>query len=316
MSVRARAGSGQGSPPGGGPRAEGGRERRGRGRGRASLGLWGPGVRRRGQPPGGTVDSRPDPRRGSLAPPAARATARTWGRPPRTFCSRSMQQGAGRSGHSQSPVREGRRQGVRLGPAPGRRVLGATRAESAVHRAVASSSLSDSPAADRVPGLRREGGRAGEGGGAPDLRELGRAGRKGASALQGSGFPFAQPREGQCAWGRRGGKAEGLHLFLSHCSLAGKEMTTGVSRSGAASTFLLCHTCLALPCPGPAGRVHSPLLTPHGPCRVASLSGSLLAPGPLPPSIHCPLCAPLSHSPEGPTEPMRWTDGEDGMEPN
>lgn len=73
MSVRARAGSGQGSPPGGGP---GGGRAAGAGQGRASLGLWGPGVRRRGQPPGGTVDSRPDPRRGSLAPPAARAAHR------------------------------------------------------------------------------------------------------------------------------------------------------------------------------------------------------------------------------------------------
>lgn len=76
---------------------------------------------------------------------------------------------------------------------------------------------------------------------------------------------------------------------------------------------------------------HSCFVTPAGPCPVlgpqsgfrpsfslplafakASPSGSGLAPDPLPhPPVHWPLCSPLSHSPEGSNEPMRWTDYED-----
>ena len=48
--------------------------REGVGQGRASLGLWGPGVRHRGQPPGGILDSRPDPPRGAWPPPRAPGT--------------------------------------------------------------------------------------------------------------------------------------------------------------------------------------------------------------------------------------------------
>lgn len=61
--------------PGAGWLSSGRREGRrvGLGQGRASLGLWGPEVRLCRQPAGGTVDSRPDPRRGSLAPPGAQA---------------------------------------------------------------------------------------------------------------------------------------------------------------------------------------------------------------------------------------------------
>lgn len=87
------------------------------------------------------------------------------------------------------------------------------------------------------------------------------------------------------ACGQRGGKAEGLHLFLSHCSPVGKEMTAGVSRSGAASTFLLCHTCPARPCPalGPRSGFR-PRFSLPSPRPGHGLSGSVLAPGPPPPN--------------------------------
>lgn len=68
-----------------------------------SLGLWGPGVGLCGQPPGGTID--PDLTLGGKPGPTHRETqaltaqARVY-KAPRTFCSRSMQQGDDWSGHS------------------------------------------------------------------------------------------------------------------------------------------------------------------------------------------------------------------------
>lgn len=174
-------------------------------------------------------------------------------------------------------MREGRRQGVRLGLASGRCALGAASAERGSHGAVASSSLGDSPgcwpsAGPGVGGRRSRLGRrawlsAGAGWGwvAP------RAGRaEGCRAVLGSGFPFAQLGKRACPWtGRR--ESGRPHLFLSHCSLAGKEMTVGVSHPGALTPALR-WGCLQAPCLCHASRL-----------------GSVLAPRPTPspPTVHC-----------------------------
>lgn len=103
-------------------------------------------------------------------------------------------------------------------------------------------------------------------------RTSGSSGEQGGRELAPSriaAFHSLSPRRAS-ACGQRGGKAEGLHLFLSHCSL-GKEMTAGVSHFRAASTFLLCHTCRALPCPGAAVGFQAQFLTPLGLCQGFSL---------------------------------------------
>lgn len=148
------------------------------------------------------------------------------------------------SGHSQIPGHEGRRQDVKLDPAPGRCALGAARAERASYWAVASSSLGDSPGCWPRAGPGR-GGRTcqpGRGAGSQQAHWAQRAGRK----APGSGFPFAQPGEASAADRER--ESGGLRLFLSHCSLARKEMTAGVSHPWAAL-----HPCFVTPAlPGAA----------------------------------------------------------------
>lgn len=131
----------------------------------ASLGLWARGCGAAGSQQ--VAPSTPDltlRRAGEAWPhPALGSWLPGWAQPPHTFCSRSIQRGAGRSGHRRGPVREGRRQGVRLCPAPGRCALGAARAEKASQRAVAASSLSGSPRCRPRAGPGKEGGRANEG---------------------------------------------------------------------------------------------------------------------------------------------------------
>lgn len=79
-------------------------------------------------------------------------------------------------------------------------------------------------------------------GAGPGLRG---AGRKVAGLSRTQAFHSLSPGKQVRLWmGRR--ESGGLHLFLCHCSLAGKEMTAGVSRPGAAATSLLHSTCPAL----------------------------------------------------------------------
>lgn len=124
------------------------------------------------------------------------------------------------SGHSQIPGREGRRRGVKLGPAPGRWALGAARAERASHWAVASSSLGDAPGCWPSAGPGRGGRTCQPGRGAgisaglgwgwaaaragPGLREQG--GRRRAPA-------FHSLSLGKPALWTRSGKVEGCTCF-------------------------------------------------------------------------------------------------------
>lgn len=162
-------------------------------------------------PPGGALDSQAAPTRPRRPRPGAA---------PRTFCSRSMQHGARRPGHSQSPVREGRGQRVRLRAAAGRCALGAAKAAGASPRAGASSSLGGDS-----PGCREKGGRPRRGGvRLRDLRGRQLSRQPGPVRLR---LPIRSAPENARVDGRR--PRDGLRLFLSHCSLVPKEMTAGVS---------------------------------------------------------------------------------------
>lgn len=102
------------------------------------------------QPPDGTTDSRP-------APPRALQCPRTLGRRRAHLLQPVHAAGSWRVGSPAGGlcVRvEGRRPGVRLCQAPGRRALGAVRADRAFPRAVASSSLGDSPGRRPTRGSR------------------------------------------------------------------------------------------------------------------------------------------------------------------
>lgn len=81
-------------------------------------------------------------------------------------------------------------------------------------------------------------------------------------------------------------------MFLCHCSLAGKEMTAGVSCLTAATTSLLRTTCPALGLQASFRLRFSP---PFGFCHASPL-GSVLDPRPTPPppTVHC---TPHSHTP-------------------
>lgn len=89
------------------------------------------------------------------------------------------------------------------------------------------------------------------------------------------------------------------HLFLSHCSLAGKEMTAGVSHPGALTPALRC-VCLQ------ARGLSLPPASGLAQCWPLSHS----------PSAYCPLCAPPLIFREGRTQrdlvmPLWWTNWED-----
>ena len=108
-------------------------------------------------------------------------------------------------------------------------------------------------AAGRVQGLEGEGERASRGCRTPQsLRAGARTALSGSAYLRGAGLRLSHllgPRGKRAACGpRRDGKADGLHLFLSHWSLVGKEMTAGVSRSQGSlhipsSSHLPCPAC-------------------------------------------------------------------------
>lgn len=103
----------------------------------------------------------------------------------------------------------------------------------------------------------------------------------------------------------KAGKAEGLHLFLSHCSLAGKEMTAGVTRSGAAShsgsvTPALPWGCSPVSSPG--SHSSRPRPWPLSLALCWRLSFSLLNPLSIVPPVSQ---IPGRFNTEGPTEPIR-----------
>ena len=85
----------------------------GLGKGRVSLGLGAPGCGATGNHQVAPLTPGPDPLQGAGPPPRAPLSPASHcpcvGAAPRTFCSRSMQQGCGRPDHSREPVREGRR---------------------------------------------------------------------------------------------------------------------------------------------------------------------------------------------------------------
>ena len=85
----------------------------GLGKGRVSLGLGAPGCGATGNHQVAPLTPGPDPLQGAGPPPRAPLSPASHcpcvGAAPRTFCSRSMQQGCGRPDHSRDPAREGRR---------------------------------------------------------------------------------------------------------------------------------------------------------------------------------------------------------------
>lgn len=148
-------------------------------------------------------------------------------------------------------------------------------------------------AADRGQGLRGEGERAGEGGGAPDLSELGRAGRKGAGALQEVGFPFAQPREGQRVWTAR--RESGGAALVFEPLFSGWKGNDCRGQPFWCSLYIPALSHLpgpALPCPGAAVRFQAPLLTPLPSARPRPL-WLCAGPWPSPPPQSIVGCAPL-----------------------
>lgn len=204
-------------------------------------------------------------------------------------------------------MREGRRQGVRLGLASGRCALGAASAERASHWAVASSSLGDSPGCwpSAGPGTwnGRENVPAGPSGRALSGRGPGLgcparwAGRR---VPDGAGPRLSIRSAGEASVLRtRRWESGRPHLFLSHCSLAGKEMTAGVSHPGALTPALRC-VCLQ------ARGLSLPPASGLAQCWPLSHS----------PSAYCPLCAPPLIFREGRTQrdlvmPLWWTNWED-----
>lgn len=123
------------------------------------------------------------------------------------------------SGHSQIPGREGRRRGVKLGPASGRWALGSARPERASHWAVASSSLGDSPGCWPSAGPGR-GGRTCQPGRGPISAGLGwgRAAVRAGPGLREQGGRRRAPAFHSLSLGKpvlwtRSGKVEGCTCF-------------------------------------------------------------------------------------------------------